>query len=96
MKRILQEALDTSDVMNVSIGRECFNDDADLERIAAQILDESVMQRSQIANCEGLSRCNFLAENAPARLALLDFLARSGYLWMAWCRCCSHAVCFRP
>lgn len=76
VKRILQEALDTSDVMNVSIGRECFNDDADLERIAAQNLDESVMQRSQIANCEVLSRCKFLAENAPARLALLDFLAR--------------------
>jgi len=56
VKRILQEALDAFDVMNESIGRECFNDDADLERIPAQNLDENVTERSQIANSEDLVR----------------------------------------
>lgn len=83
VKRILRKALDTSDeaidnseVTDASIGRKCFNGDADLKRIYSHNLDEIVMERSQIANGEDLVRCKSLTENTSTRLELLDFLAR--------------------
>ena len=49
VKRILEEALDSFDAMNASIGRECFTGDTDFENLSAQNLDENVTQRSQSA-----------------------------------------------